>query len=103
MLLAGISADKIPLFITIIAVLVVHYPLAIIGVSRLLKYKNKFLPSFLWHIIVQLLFVVGPIICILIHNKHSEIKIYKTKIASADNPDVVEEKEVTFADRADKD
>ena len=101
-MLLAISADKVPLLIGIIAVLVVHYPLAMIGVMRLLKYQNKVLPLWLWHILVQILFVIGPVFCILVHPKTSEIRVYKAFAPPPDNPngDPVET-DVTFATKKD--
>ena len=97
------SADKVPLLIGIIAVLIVHFPLAMIGAMRLLKYKNKGLPLVAWHLIVQFIFVIGPIACILVHNKNSEVKVYKAFVPPADNPngDPVEV-DVTFVPKNDE-
>ena len=102
-MLLAISADKVPLLIGIIAVLVIHYPLAMIGVMRLLKYKNKVLPLWLWHILVQLLFIIGPAVCILVHPKNSEVKVYKAFAPPPDDPngDPVET-DVTFAPKQDE-
>ena len=97
-MLLAISAEKVPLLVGIIAVLVVHYPLAMIGVMRLLKYQNKILPLWLWHILVQILFVIGPVFCILVHPKTSEIRVYKAFVPPPSDPngDPVET-DVTFA------
>ena len=101
-MLLALSADKVPLLIGIIAVLVVHYPLAMIGVMRLLKYQNKVLPLWLWHILVQILFVIGPVFCILVHPKTSEIRVYKAFAPPPDDPygDPVET-DVTFTTKKD--
>lgn len=101
-MLLAISAEKVPLLVGIIAVLVIHYPLAMIAVMRLLKYKHKVLPLWLWHILVQLLFIVGPIVCILVHPKTSEIKVYKAYLPPADDPNGKPvETDVTFATKKD--
>lgn len=101
-MLLAISAEKVPLLVGIIAVLVIHYPLAMIAVMRLLKYKHKVLPLWLWHIMVQLLFIVGPIVCILVHPKTSEIKVYKAYLPPADDPNGKPvETDVTFATKKD--
>ena len=101
-MLLAISAEKVPLLVGIIAVLVIHYPLAMIAVMRLLKYKHKVLPLWLWHIMVQLLFIVGPIFCILVHPKTSEIKVYKAYLPPADDPNGKPvETDVTFATKKD--
>lgn len=101
-MLLAISAEKVPLLVGIIAVLVIHYPLAMIAVMRLLKYKNKFLPLVVWHIMVQLLFIIGPIVCILVHPKTSEIKVYKAYLPPADDPNGKPvETDVTFATKKD--
>ena len=101
-MLLAISADKVPLLIGIIAVLVVHYPLAMIGVMRLLKYQNKVLPLWLWHILVQILFVIGPVFCILVHPKTSEIRVYKAFAPPPDDPNGNPvETDVTFATKKD--
>lgn len=102
-MLLAIAAEKVPLLIGIIAVLIIHYPLAMIAVMRLLKYKHKVLPLWLWHILVQLLFVVGPILCILVHPKSSEIKVYKAFTPPPDDPDGTPvETDVTFATKKDE-
>ena len=102
-MLLAIAAEKVPLLIGIIAVLIIHYPLAMISVMRLLKYKHKVLPLWLWHILVQLLFVVGPILCILVHPKSSEIKVYKAFAPPPDDPDGKPvETDVTFATKQDE-
>ena len=99
-MLLAISPEKVPLLIGIIAVLIIHYPLAMISIMRLLKYKNKGLPVVVWHFVVQLLFVVGPVVCILVHNKNSEIKVYKAHVPATDDPDgELKEVEVTFAEK----
>ena len=101
-MLLALSADKVPLLIGIIAVLVVHYPLAMIGVMRLLKYQNKVLPLWLWHILVQILFVIGPVFCILVHPKTSEIRVYKAFAPPPDDPNGNPvETDVTFATKKD--
>ena len=102
-MLLAVAPEKVPLLIGIIAVLIIHYPLAMIAVMRLLKYKNKVLPLVAWHLIVQLAFVVGPIICILVHTKTSEIKVYKAFVPPADDPEGTPvETDVTFVSKQDK-
>ena len=102
-MLLAIAADKVPLLIGIIAVLVIHYPLAMIAVMRLLKYEHKVLPLWLWHILVQLLFIIGPAVCILVHPKSSPVKVYKTFAPPPDNPDGDPvETDVTFAPKQDE-
>ena len=101
-MLLAIAPEKVPLLVGIVAVLIIHYPLAMIAVMRLLKYKNKFLPLVVWHIIVQIVFVIGPIICILVHPKTSEIKVYKAYVPPADDPDGKPvETDVTFVTKKD--
>lgn len=66
------------MIIAIAAVLLIHYPLAVIATGRILRYKAKGLPDWIWHLIIQLLFIVGPVIFILLHRKsNSQIRVYK--------------------------
>ena len=102
-MLLAISPEKVPLLIGIIAVLIIHYPLAMIAVMRLLKYKHKVLPLWLWHIIVQIVFIIGPVICIFVHPKTSEIRVYKAYVPPADDPNGKPvETDVTFATKQDE-
>ncbi len=101
-MLLAIAPEKVPLLIGIIAVLIIHYPLAMMAVMRLLKYKNKFLPLVVWHLLVQLLFIVGPVVCLLVHTKTSEIKVYKAFLPPADDPNGKPvETDVTFVTKKD--
>lgn len=101
-MLLAIAPEKVPVLIGIVAVLIIHYPLAMVAVMRLLKYKNKFLPLVVWHLVVQLVFVIGPVACILVHKKTSEIKVYKAFVPPADDPDGKPvETDVTFVTKND--
>lgn len=79
-MLLAISADKLPIIFAIAAVLLIHYPLAVLAAGRILQYKTRGLPEWIWHIIIQLVIIVGPIICLLVHPKKAcEKKVYKPK------------------------
>ena len=74
----AIAPEKIPVVIAIAAVLLIHYPLAVIATGRILKYKAKGLPDWIWHLIIQLLFIIGPTVFILLHRAgNSQIRVYK--------------------------
>mgnify|MGYP001625212573 CR=1 FL=1 len=77
-MLLAIAPEKIPVVIAIAAVLLIHYPLAVIATGRILKYKAKGLPDWIWHLIIQLLFIIGPTVFILLHRVgNSQIRVYK--------------------------
>ena len=77
-MLLAIAPEKIPVVIAIAAVLLIHYPLAVIATGRILKYKAKGLPDWIWHLIIQLLFIIGPTVFILLHRAgNSQIRVYK--------------------------
>ena len=77
-MLLAIAPEKIPVVIAIAAVLLIHYPLAVITTGRILKYKAKGLPDWIWHLIIQLLFIIGPTVFILLHRAgNSQIRVYK--------------------------
>ena len=77
-MLLAIAPEKIPVVIAIAAVLLIHYPLAVIATGRILKYKAKGLPDCIWHLIIQLLFIIGPTVFILLHRAgNSQIRVYK--------------------------
>ena len=102
-MLLSMSAEKLPVLICIIAVLIIHFPLAMLGAMRLLKYKNKGLPLVVWHLLVQFVFIIGPIACLLVHKKNSEVKVYKAFVPPADNPDGDPvEVDVTFVPKNDE-
>ena len=46
-MLLAIAPEKIPVVIAIAAVLLIHYPLAVIATGRILKYKAKGLPDWI--------------------------------------------------------
>lgn len=77
-MLLAIAPEKIPVVIAIAAVLLIHYPLAVIATGRILKYKAKGLPDWIWHLIIQLLFIIGPTVFVLLHRAgNSQIRVYK--------------------------
>ena len=77
-MLLAIAPEKIPVVIAIAAVLLIHYPLAVISTGHILKYKAKGLPDWIWHLIIQLLFIIGPTVFILLHRAgNSQIRVYK--------------------------
>lgn len=103
-MLLAIAQEKIPIVIAIAAVLVIHYPLAVIATGRILKFKAKGLPDWIWHIIIQLVFIVGPTVFILLHRKNnSQIRVYK-KFEEAKAKAIAEKQaaEQTPPDTADK-
>ena len=68
-MILALSPEKATILIIVACVLIAHYGLAVFSTSRLLKYKAKGLPDWVWHVIVQLFFIVGPIVFLIIHSK----------------------------------
>lgn len=65
-MLASIDPKLIPLIIGIVIVLLAQYILAVVSVSKLFRCKPKFGPDVMWHMIIQLLIVIGPIFFLIV-------------------------------------
>ena len=73
-MILALSPEKVNILIICTSILIVHYGLAVFSTSRLLKYKSKGLPDWAWHLTVQLLFVIGPIVFLIAHRKNNTIR-----------------------------
>jgi hypothetical protein len=66
-----IVSGKIPLVIGIITSVVLHGVLVVCAVVRLIQFKPKGLNDVLWHLLIQIVPVVGPSICLIAYSKNN--------------------------------
>lgn len=93
MLALLIDKEQIPLIIAIAVVLAMQYFLAVLAVSRLFKYKPKFGTDVMWHLIIQLLIVIGPIVFLLTCGKNLRKTTKEIKEIAAEEAAAKEEQE----------